>query len=512
MRLPCIRFTMGALLVLVAVAGLNCWAVPHFNMTPVHIMGPAWHRVMPLGIGVLPLVNVVVIGALVLAIRRGRSVRRGVATAEGPSLLAGATFFGLNIVLLGSLVVSLPELNHPGFSWPIVDAVRDRAVRCWAAVAGPPGDSIAWIVFDCALLGVVVSGPPLLVSWLGGLLARRYAATVPRGRFLATAGLVELGFVAAGLSILLTPSPFAGALEVPLEVRVVDEETGKPVRGAFVAVANDFDLVSDLIAYGVFDIEDAEGAPPRAFTDADGRARLTEKLVGVGERNAFQTHAAVSPWGRWLAISAEGYRTRRIALPEVLGADVDPDRPVAGAVKLARGEEDVGPFRDSEGVYYEDGGGFGGALFVITRDGRFAWRAWGCVPPDEREYGYARHRGDEIELVPIPHPGSDMDSMTTSRFRTVAWGRRLYLSDASDDALQAFCRMALIPDRPPPEDDAGGYFLLRYSDSDVPREGLPRVPLRIWAKFLAGELNPGNKQGSLRLALDSLTAKVGRKG
>jgi hypothetical protein len=218
-----------------------------------------------------------------------------------------------------------------------------------------------------------------------------------------------------------------------------------------------------------------------------------------GERNAFQIMGTFSPWGRWLEVSAEGRRTRRIPLTEALGTDADPTSPPPGTVALARGEPPEETLRDLAGTYMLGGYGFGGCAFVIEPDGRFAWNAWGCTFHTE-EYGHVKRRGGEIELVPIPQPGREVNPLVTSRYRTVPWGDRLYLSLADDGELRDFCRTALMPDRPSRKGVYGSYR--RLSDGDAPPPGLPRLPAGVWVRFVADEI--GDAMSGARRAFGSL--------
>ncbi|MDR3621130.1 MAG: hypothetical protein P4L85_17390 [Paludisphaera borealis] len=510
MRPPRVRFTVGSLLFAVAVVAANCWALRHFFEALIfevliHGVGNGLYRIMPAGVGIIPLINVVLIGSMMTAARRFRSLRLGTETEHRPSWSSWVAYFSLHIVLLGWLVC----LYMPGTvsNLELIDEAVRRAAEGWAIAIGEPGDAVPWIIFESALLGLLVSGPPLLLSSIGFLLARRCAATLPRRRFLAMIVLVELGFVGAGLAICLTPLPFADEMKVELDLQVVDEVSGLPIAMAFVCVA-------DVFAY------DPEASLKRDFTNADGRARLTESFLVEGERNAFQTMGVYSPWGRWLEVAAAGHRTRRISLTEVLGAIADPSRPGQGKISLSPGELPGEAFRDLAGIYLIDGHGFGGCSFLIGPDGRFAWEQSTCMD-SYREYGYLKRRGEEIELAPIPHPGRDVHPMVTSNYRVVEWGRRVYLLSTEEHELRAFCREALrLNSRPHPGEAYGDYLrldgthggFLRQPGDEEPQTGWPRLPLAIWAKYLADEMNPNNEEGSLRLALDALTPKVPRKG
>lgn len=134
-----------------------------------------------------------------------------------------------------------------------------------------------------------------------------------------------------------------------------------------------------------------------------------------------------------------------------------------------------------------DGHGFGGQWIQIEPDGRFAWCVSACGSHGH-EYGYLKRHGEEVELVSISHPGIEIDPLRTYRFRSIEWGNRLYLSRADDQSLQEFCRASLTPSRSSKSDEVYRSYL-RTSVTDKPRQGLPRLPAKVWLKFLIGEMN-----------------------
>jgi hypothetical protein len=472
------------LLFAVAVVAANCWGFRRFYGTDLYTGGRISYRLLPAGVGVLPLFNVALIGTWLFAAKQLRSLRNGRA-ANPRSSLSGVAYFSLHFLLLGGLVSHLmPDAIQS--VQVILDAVTEYAAESWGAVFSEPGGTVPWVIVDSSILGIFISGPPLLLSWIGQALATRCAATLPRRRFRAMTCLVSLGFASAALAICLTPQPFEDEQEVALDFQVVDEVTGRPITAAFVCITDPFS-------------HDSPPIPPRALTDDDGRARLTGRFVVHGERNAFRTMGLFSPWGRWLEVSAAGHGTRRIPLTEVLGQFVDPVRQGARNVALARGGTRADSFRDLAGIYTDGGRGFGGRWFEIEPDGRFAWCEWGCVPPDSREYGYLKRHGGAIELVPVPHPGRDIDPHVTVKYRAIEWGARLYLCATDQHEFRAFCRAALTPNRPSNSDYIDGSYL-RESGRDKPRTGLPRLPIEVWAKFLTDEMSLNNEEGSLRLA------------
>jgi hypothetical protein len=492
MRLPRVRFTVGTLIFAVAVVAANCWAFRRFYETDLYRAGRITYRLLPAGLGVLPLFNVALIGTLVFAAKRlHRRCRRR--AADPQTTLSAVAYFSLHFFMLGGVVcVFVPgEIQQVPV---ILDASTEYAARGWEVLFGEPGGTISWVISETALLGVLISGPPLLVSWIGQALATRCRATLPGHRFRALTCLVSLGFAGVALAVCLTMQPFEEEQEIALDFEVVDDVSGQPIAAAFTRITDPFSL-------------DSPSIPRRALTDADGWARLNDRFVVVGERNAFRTLALFSPWGRWLEVSAAGHETRRIPLTEVLGSFADPARPGLRKVALARGETRADTFRDLAGMYMDGGRGFGGRWFEIEPDGRFAWCEWGCVPPASQEYGYLKRRDGAIELILVPHPGREVDPQVTVEYRAVEWGARVYLSTTDQGVLQRFCRAALTPHRPSnPQSIEGAYP--RESDRDQPRTGLPRLPLKVWMTFLADEMNLSNDEGGLRLAFDSLIPRI----
>jgi hypothetical protein len=494
MRLPRVRITVRSLILAIAVVAVNFAAFRRFYDTDRYTGGRISYRLLPAEVGVLPLFNVALIGTWLFASGWLRRLRHG-RVHDPRSSWSGVGYLGLHFLVLGWLVYQLmPD------TVTIVRMGLDAATECvavaWGAVFREPNGTVPWVVVVSAMLGLILSGPPLLLSWVGQVLAKRCAATLPRWRLRVMAGLVELGFAAAALAVCLTPQPFEEELDVDVDIQVVDDVSGRPIASAFVCMTDPFAL-------------DTDATTPRAFTGADGRARLTGRFVATGQRNAFRTMADVSPWGRWLEIAAAGHRTRRVPLSDMLGPFVDPVRPGLGKVALTRGWSPDLPFRDLAGIYAAGGNGFGGSWFALEPDGRFAWCKYGCVPPDVHEYGYVKRHGRELDLVLVPHPGREVHPLVTARYRVVEWGARLYLTTADDCALLDVCREALTPDRPLAGDSYGMY--LRQSDRDRPRTGLPRLPAWVWVAFLADELRLDNEDGSLSRALAWLTPKALRR-
>ena len=485
MRLPRIRFTVGTLLLSVAVVAVNCWAFRHLTETHTDVCGSISYRLLPASVGAVPLVNAALIGTWLLATRRLRLLHHGHAVGP-PSSVSRATYFILHFLVLGGLV----SLCMPDTVRAIQDVVEDAtgcAAEGWGAVVGEPGGTVSWLIAESLILGVLISGPPLLLCWIGQALAQRCAATLPRHRFRAMTCLVSLGFASTGLAIALTPHPFTDELEIDLQFQVVDQVSGRPIPAAFVCITDPFSL-------------DPTSSSPRALTDGEGRARLTGRFAANGHRNAFRIMGTFSPWGRWLEVSAADHRARPIPLTEVLGPFADPARPGHRKVALDRGPTPEDSFRDLAGRYslcYA----FSGSWFKIEPDGRFAWGARGCTSQSS-EYGRLSRRDSDIVLIPIPHVGEETHPVVTLKYRVIEWGDRHYLAIADERVLRGFCRRALFPKRPSRFEER--WIYPRESDLGKLQTGLPRVPPGVWVGFLLDELSLDNDTGSLRLALDRL--------
>jgi hypothetical protein len=485
MRLLRVRFTMGTLLFIVAVVAANCWGFRHAYESDLYCGGRISYRLLPAEVGVIPLINVALIGTWVFAVKQFRSLRRGRETGPG-SCLPGLAYFCLHFLMLGGLVT----LFMPGVIQSVQLLLYDATgyvAEVWGAVFGSPKGSVPWVILESSILGVLISGPPLVLSWIGHSLATRYASTSSPLRFRAMTCLVSFGFASGALAICLTPQEFEDELEVNLAFQVVDQESGRPIAAAFVRMTDSLPRVENPIT-------------PRAFTDSAGCARLTDRFVTSGDRNAFQVMGVFSPWGRWLEVSAADHRTLRIPLTEVLGHFPDPVRPGLHKVALARGETRENSFQNLAGSYSHSNG-FLSRWFQIEPDGRFAFCESGCVPPGDQEYGYLKWRDGEIVLVPISHPGRETHPRMAAKYRTIEWGNRLFLTSSYEREILQFCRMALNPNRPQRLNIPYG-SLPRDSDGDKPQTGLPHLPPRVWVEFLVNEMSLGNEDGWLRLALN----------
>jgi hypothetical protein len=480
MRLPRVRFTVGTFLFAVVFVAVNFRAFQRFNESQIWRVCAFPYRAIPSGVGVLPLFNVALVSIWLFAARRLRSLQHG-CPKDTRSALSGVAYFSVHFLLLGGLMtLFIPDTVQQIES--LLDQVNSYVAESWGPVFGEPGGSAPWLIVDSLILGSIISGPPLLVSWIGQTLAIRRASTLPRPRFLALAGLVELGLLGVALAICLTIQPFETVQDVTLDIQVIDENSSRPVAAAFVRITDPFsDCTSELL------IDESPAPFPKDLTNNDGRARLTGRFIVRGEYNAFQAWSRPLLWGRWLEVSAVGHRSLRIPLTDAVNPSANPMSPSLRTISLTRGNPREDSFRDLTGVYVCDGHGFGMSWIQIEPDGRFAWCVGGCLP-DFHEYGYLKRHGEEIELASIPNPGRGIDPVMPSRYRAIEWGDRLYFSHADEQALQEFCHAALNPARRSKSDDVHRSYL-RTSVTDKPRQGLPRLPAKVWLKFLIGEMN-----------------------
>ena len=434
-------------------------------------------------VGFLPLLNVALIGTLLFVVRRLRSLRCRHATGPPPSP-AGITYFSLHFLALGFLVSAfMPDAIESYLG--TLEPFSDYAGRGWSVVSKRFGSELPSDVLDFSLFCLYISGPLLVLAWMGRMVARRCAATLPRRRFWVMTCLVSLGFAVVALAILLAPRPFEDERDVDLNFQVVDKDSGEGIGAAFLRLTDPFDSIR---------------FPPRALTGADGRAQLTGRFACAGERTAFCTMGVFSPWGRWFEISASGFQPLRIPLTAAMGPEVGLDRPCFRKLALTKGETHDNSCRDISGIYNTNSNALAGARFKIEPDGRFAWFAWSCMPPHP-EYGYVKRNEGEIEFLPVPHPGEKINPWMTFKYRTIRWGDRLYLSTTDDRQLKRFCRPGLAPN------SAATLTCMDY----LRDSGLPQLPLKVWVRFLLDEISLCNEDGCLRLALESLLSRQLRR-
>jgi hypothetical protein len=336
----------------------------------------------------------------------------------------------------------------------------------------------------------------LLGTWIGRRLARTCAANPPRWRFRVLGCLVSLGFTAAGLAIAFSPQPFVGEVEVEINLRVVDRNSSQAVAAAFVNLCDAFAEIP-----GAF--FSRELAPSCALTDRQGRARLVSRFIAEAEHNAFQTMGGFSPWGRWLEVSAAGYKTVRMPLSEVIGFHGELGRPYVRTIALDRGTTPKDPCADICGIY--TWGSTDPLVLIVTleirSDGRFAWTCADHHWPFA-EYGTVKRRNRDIELLPVWNPDAKHPHGRPWMLQTIEWGDRPYLSDTDEYSVHEFCRAALFPNEWSRTrlESYPGY--LRRADLRRRQFGLPKLPARVWLTFLLNKLRVRDQTRILSLALD----------
>jgi hypothetical protein len=453
---------------------------------------PEHEVVLELALGVLPLANIAVIGVLRWAGRRSWLMGDDVGVATRRGSVAGVTFFSVQFVLLAIVAARYaPDIVGPFLR----EALDEAARRSTNQIANP--DELLRFIEVATILGVVVSGPALLISWAGGMLANRWAATKSRDRFYAMAGLLSLIFACADLKIGLRFRPFDDQRTVSMEIRILDSETERPLTGARVVMTDAF-------------VREANTIDVAVLTDASGRARLAGRFASSGGRNAFHEVATFSTWGHWLSISAPGYATRRLSLTEVVRPLPDVGAPVTGTVALRRGDSASDRFGDVAGSYLSIFRWAGGDSMVIQPDGRFAWSS-GRICPDQpysMDYGDLKRREHALRFVPIPHFDRESDPRGIPAYRAVRWGDGVYLCVDDPNTLAALCRAAIIQHIPSrsrrltdgvPRCEFIRGTLLRVSDQGKPRRGWPDLPLEVWVRYLTSVKGRAQARAMARL-------------
>jgi hypothetical protein len=468
MRQLRVRFSLGTLPCVVAVVAANFAVVRPF-------LEPSYGNAATEGsiilVGFLPLINAALIGSLRFGARKLRPLFGGPARSAQIAP-AAFTYFNLHFLALGGLVALL-----------LPDELDNTLTTVGRYLTGTPDGTFGsplpdWgiyadILFDVLFVGVLISAPPLICSWISATLARRYAAGVSSSRFRAMACLVSFGFAAVALSTAITPRPFEGDVDVTTEFQVVDRDSGRPIVGALVSA-------TDAFAWR------EQPALSLATTDSDGRALLTDRLPGHGQSNAFGVTGMFSAWGQWLIVSAPGCQTARIPMPEVLGRLGVVGHSAFRRIVVSKGSTSPAPFCNIGGIYSRSWG-MGGSGFDLLLDGRFSWTTGGCRPPYPGEYGTYQVVGRKIVFTAVPHAGEETHPFMSRTYTMIKWGDRTYLAAADDQNLMSFCKEALLP-------KTRAYY--RYShnlylcetDKDQPQFGLPRLPLRVWLKFFMSEI------------------------
>jgi hypothetical protein len=489
MRLPRPRFTVGGLILAVAILTVNC-AVLRLLYDKVNTPDPAWELFFCLAVGMIPQFNAALVGLTRCALRRLHE-RRGRDETLDPPSPPGFTYFSLQFL---ALTVFTAVIFPDATLWCLSLAATAFGPLTERLSFLDDWDRLGVLTYSAGFLYlcVLVSGPLLLLSWLGGRLARRCAATLPRWRFRALACLVSLGFASVALAVAVTPESFQDQRVIEIEFQVFDRDSGQPIRGAFARLTDAFRSMSE------------DTVPSGAFTDVHGRATLRGSFETSGDRTAFKDIGVFSPWGYWLDVSAAGYCTLRIPLPDALGPRIELERPGPGKVALDRGQTAESHCRDIAGRYTTAGRGqHGWTEFEILADGRFA-HIWSGHHYWHREYGSITPRNDGFELVSIPCPGADTSRLTNLAIRRIQWGDHTYLIRDDDRALDAFCRKALKRSLPDWATSRSYFIYVRGTDPDRLPTGLPRLPAAVWAQFVLDEVTLRHDDGVVRTALDNL--------
>lgn len=490
MRLLRLRFTVGGILLAVAVIAANCAL---FRLL-YRLLQQAYSgsRLDPLSIeyfaGLVPMLNVAVIGILLFAarsIRRGRGERQA---PDPPVATAYGTFFTAHLLALGFLLAFYTPGAIERYLNLLVrlsdSSIVEWAWKTWNKIFDSYDGIQSKLIDASVILGILLSGPLLLFASIGRRLACSSATSLSNRRFAALAGLAWVGFAAVDLAVALTPQPFKAELDVALDFRVVDRSSKRPIDRAFIRTASAF-----------ANLNDEPAIQPATFTDRTGRACLTGRFHARGQRNAFQSFGSFSPWGQWLEIHAQGYATLRVPLPEAVAGQNDLQHRALQTIALVRGKSPDDPCSDIAGTYSTRSNGFGGDALEILADGRFAWNSSGCTF-SHWEYGVVKCQGEEIQLISVPNPGAESDPVVSQPKRLIEWGQRMYFVDTDDYHLWRFCRDSLTWN--PAVDPSRSYTgMLRESDRDKGPAGLPRLPLRIWLTFLREETSLKNDENAL---------------
>jgi hypothetical protein len=261
MRLPRPKLTLKQLLVVIAIAALNCAyfrslyqlvarhrggyplkmlyppAVAYGNMTLPDPDGQRriWSTIailaLALGVGFIPLANAACLGSASYIAHRVRSYRSPRAVRV-PAPPAGFTLFALHLLGLGCILITFVPTAIT-FYTQALESGTERFVASWSAPFVDYNNNLAWFAFDCIQLCGAISGPLLFLSWLGGRNVRRSAATLSLARFRILTALISLGFATAALAIVSLP--FNRMQEyyhaVDLDIPVFDNQAARQAWG-----------------------------------------------------------------------------------------------------------------------------------------------------------------------------------------------------------------------------------------------------------------------------------------
>ena len=499
MRLPRLRLTIGQLLFAIATVSVNCWAVRELSH---YVTGTKeWPNSLPapyLVVGFLPSINVTLIGGLRL-IASGVSARRAKQRWTPRPGAIGGLFLSLqSLALCGFVIFIMPDK----IDWYLEFLSRLSAPveeYLSAVVDEDPNSTILALALNYVCLGSAISGPLLLCTWIGRMLAARSAVNLSSARFRLMGYLVSLGFAMVILAIALTPQRFQEQQDVRLDFQVTDSDSGRPVGAAFLRITDAF-LREHCVS-------------PRALTGSDGHAHLRSPFWVVGERNAFRIlGGSFSPEFSWLEISAPHYPRKCIPLSDVMGTDVDLDRLRHFRVAIKKRKKREILFQDIAGEYRSRSTGLGTCTLILQPDGRFTWSrvnlSHGSSYKPLAEWGHTRRSKGELMFLPIKNPRRETDPLMHLKYRMIDWGDQAWLSSTELESLYHLCRAALFPRFRGKYGEMPGLNLQRTSDGGKPLVSLPRLPARVWIGFFLEELNLKNKESVLSSTLASLLRQV----
>ena len=172
MRLPRPQISLKQLLFIIAIVAINCAAYRYEYENEGRFGSDSVLSDLPEGFvpGVIPLLNVALIGSSVYLTRRLRLLERR-READPRSKPAGVTYFSLHFLVLGCLVaVLMPEtiaIEH------VLEPLEPYVSRGWLETIDECVDAIPDPLIVPIIAGLWYSAPPLLLSCIGGLLAKR---------------------------------------------------------------------------------------------------------------------------------------------------------------------------------------------------------------------------------------------------------------------------------------------------------------------------------------------------
>ena len=393
---------------------------------------------------------------------------------------AGATLISVHFSVLAILGRNHVGRGFMALPW-LVRAYESWVTRLSASHLGIPIP--AWVnVGSLAFFTIILSGPPILVAAIGGLLTRRYARVSSPLRFRGLACAVSFGFACVTLTLLLELHPFRAEQNVEMSFRIVDKESRQPIQGAFVQISSEFG---------------PHAQSPRALSGPNGRARVTQTFWVKGRRHAFRAMGEFSTWGWFLDVHAPGFPRVCIPLPDALGLSADSEAPTS-TIAMTRDAAPADAFRDVAGVYrrtdIEENRDF---HLLISRDGRLGSdnARWGFHP-----YGMVSRRDGKLELRIFPCFGKDVDPSMRCPYLPIRWRGKRYLASTQDSDLRGFCRAAILA-YPRGRSLSARNVYVRKFDEEQEEAGLPSLPISVWWRFVIAELTFQDVDGLLRTSL-----------